>query len=127
MSHIEEQVIDLIQSRMETGKAKYGVGMDREDLTPIEWLRHFQAELLDGSIYAEKIIEILQMTIGQKLPGQDFAVGDRVEKAEGYLFPGIVKSAFKNEAGQWRYVVECTVKETKGMLHIYNAKQLKLV
>lgn len=112
---------------METGKAKYGVGMDRNDLTPIEWFKHFQAELLDGSIYAEKIIEILQMLMGHKLPGQDFAIGDRVEKVDGYLFPGIVKSAFKNESGQWRYVVECTVKETKGMLHIYNAKQLKPV
>ena len=127
MSHIEEQVIDLIRSRMETGKAKYGVGMDRDDLTPIEWFKHFQAELLDGSIYAEKIIEILQMLIKHKLLNQDFAVGDRVEKADGYLFPGVVVAAFKNTSGQWRYVVECTVPETKGMLHIYNAKQLKLV
>ena len=112
---------------METGKAKYGVGMDREDLTWSEWVQHLKEELLDAAIYAEKLQEIFKVIQGAKLPGQDFAMGDRVEKVDGYLFPGIVKSAFKNEAGQWRYVVECTVPETKGMLHIYNAKQLKPV
>jgi len=127
MSHIEESVIDLIRIRAEVGKAKYGVGMDRNDLDIVEWLRHFQAENLDSAIYAEKAIEMLLILQGFKLPDQDFAVGERVEKVEGYLYPGIVVAAFKNLSGKWRYVVECTVPETKGILHIYNAKQLRAI
>jgi hypothetical protein len=52
-------------------------------------------------------------------------VGDRVRKRKGYEWPGIVVSVFDTLAGQKRYVVECTVPEVAGALHIYNADQLE--
>jgi hypothetical protein len=61
------------------------------------------------------------MTTGQ------FKVGDRVEKVSGYKWPGVVVSAFDTLSGERRVVVECTVAEIAGALHIYNEKQLTLV
>jgi len=57
MSRIEEQVIDFLRSRAETGKRKYGVTMEREDLNFLQWLQHLQEELLDAAVYVEKLKE----------------------------------------------------------------------
>jgi hypothetical protein len=59
--------------------------------------------------------------------GRYFVVGDKVRKVKGYSWPGIVVSVFKTLGGQWRYVVECTVPEVAGALHIYNGEQLELL
>jgi hypothetical protein len=57
----------------------------------------------------------------------ELKVGDRVEKVSGYKWPGIVVSVFDTLAGERRVVVECTVPEIAGALHIYNEKQLMIV
>ena len=56
-----------------------------------------------------------------------FHVGQRVRKVRGYQWPGVVVAAFDNLDGDARYVVECTVDEVAGALHIYNADQLEAV
>lgn len=56
----------------------------------------------------------------------NFKVGDKVEKVSGYKWPGVVVSVFDTLAGDRRVVVECTVEEIKGALHIYNEQQLTL-
>jgi hypothetical protein len=56
-----------------------------------------------------------------------FKVGDKVEKVSGYKWPGVVVSTFDTLSGERRVVVECTVAEIAGALHIYNEKQLTLV
>jgi len=126
MTHIEEKVIQLIKSRAWAGKYKYGVGMDREDLTTFNWLQHLQEELLDAAIYVEKLKEMQRAQApAAKQPGQAFAEGDRVRKVKGYKFPGVVVAAFTTLEGNWRYVVQCTAEDTAGILHIYNAGQLE--
>ena len=57
---------------------------------------------------------------------QKFLIGDRVKKAKGYAFPGIVVSVFETLRGETRYVVECNVPAVAGILHIYNGDQLEL-
>lgn len=53
-------------------------------------------------------------------------VGDRVEKVNGYRFPGIVVSKFNKLDGKTeRFVVECTAPLVCGMLHIFNGNQLQ--
>jgi hypothetical protein len=54
-------------------------------------------------------------------------LGDRVEKVSGYKWPGIVISVFYTSELELRFVVECTVPEVKGALHIYNRNQLRRV
>ena len=50
-----EGVIDQFRTRAEAGKAKYGVTMDRGDLTTAQWLQHLQEELMDAVVYLEKV------------------------------------------------------------------------
>jgi hypothetical protein len=57
MSKIENIVIEKIKERAEVGQTKYGVTMERKDLSLGEWLIHLQEELLDASVYAQKIYE----------------------------------------------------------------------
>src|SRR6478752_2736364 len=51
-------------------------------------------------------------------------IGDKVQKTQGYPFPGEVRSVFWTRSGQRRYVVEATGQDYAGMLHIFNREQL---
>lgn len=53
------------------------------------------------------------------------AVGTPVEKASGYKWPGVVVANFITVGGKRRYVVECTVPDVAGALHIYSPNQIK--
>lgn len=52
---IEERVVAAIRERRNRGRLKYGVSMERTDLTLPQWLQHAQEEALDFCIYAEKL------------------------------------------------------------------------
>ena len=60
MSGIEEEVIAKIRERAEVGSQKYVTTMEREDLTFQEWLKHLQEEMMDGCVYLQKIINLLE-------------------------------------------------------------------
>ena len=50
-----------------------------------------------------------------------------MQKIKGYRFPGTVVAAFVTLKGRERYVVECSVPEVDGILHIYSAADLESV
>ena len=50
-----EKVITQLRDREEEGLRKYGVNTERTDLTSLEWLQHLQEELMDASVYIEKL------------------------------------------------------------------------
>jgi hypothetical protein len=52
---IVESVIEQFKQRSELGINKYGVTLDRDDLTMLEWLKHLQEELMDATLYIEKL------------------------------------------------------------------------
>jgi hypothetical protein len=52
---VVQAVINKFANRAKIGKEKYGVTMDRNDLEFWDWLNHFQEELMDGIVYAEKL------------------------------------------------------------------------
>ena len=54
-----------------------------------------------------------------------FERDDKVEKIKGYRWPGVVVAAFTTTRGDPRVVVECTVPEVEGALHIYHPDQLQ--
>lgn len=54
-----------------------------------------------------------------------FQIGDPVRKVKGYRWPGVVVAVFQTLEGQTRIVVECTVPEVAGALHIFNPEQLE--
>jgi hypothetical protein len=72
MSKIEDEVCKKIQARAEQAREKKpcpncghaelkydNKTMDRTDLSLVEWLTHHQEELMDASVYAEKLILIV--------------------------------------------------------------------
>jgi hypothetical protein len=54
---INESVVAKLRHRAERGSVKYGVTMDRNDLSEVEWLQHAQDEALDCAVYLEKLIQ----------------------------------------------------------------------
>lgn len=52
VSRTTAALIELLQRRDAAGRAKYGVTLDRDDLSLRDWLQHQAEELLDGAGYA---------------------------------------------------------------------------
>ena len=60
MSKVEDRVIKKISQRAEIGEKKYGVTMERDDLSLFDWLKHLQEELMDGAVYIEKLLQEIE-------------------------------------------------------------------
>lgn len=54
---IVESVREKLLQRSKAGLLKYGVGLDRTDLTRRDWFVHLQEELLDAANYVEVLIQ----------------------------------------------------------------------
>ena len=60
-----EKVITQLRDREEEGMRKYGVNTERKDLTTLQWLQHLQEELMDASVYIEKLKGEINTTLCQ--------------------------------------------------------------
>jgi hypothetical protein len=60
MSKIEDKVCKKIEERAKIGANKYNVTMERKDLSTQQWLVHLQEELMDASVYIEKLLDDIQ-------------------------------------------------------------------
>ena len=54
---IVEAVINQFKERSKVGINKYGVTLDRTDLSTLQWMIHFREELMDGLLYLERVIQ----------------------------------------------------------------------
>ncbi len=52
---IVDSIIDQFVERARMGKIKYGVDLDREDLSTLEWIEHAKQEHMDAILYLEKL------------------------------------------------------------------------
>lgn len=56
---VKDQVVLAVMAkfaqRSATGLKKYGVTLDREDLTIYDWINHAQEEAMDFTLYLERI------------------------------------------------------------------------
>jgi hypothetical protein len=68
MSEYENRVCKLIQDRAAMGLKKYGVGVDRTDLSPLQWLQHAQDEAMDLAIYLERMKDELKHRLARQQP-----------------------------------------------------------
>ena len=55
-----DRVIKKYEQRESVGLKKYGTTIDREDLTTEEWAIHLQEELMDATLYVQRLIEQIQ-------------------------------------------------------------------
>ena len=58
-----ESVVNKFSERSSRGIEKYGVTLERDDLSFIDWLRHLQEELMDATLYAEVLINRIEKSI----------------------------------------------------------------
>jgi hypothetical protein len=63
LDSIVTSVIDQFTARAKIGKKKYGVDLDRTDLSLLDWIEHAKQEHMDAILYLEKI--------KQELDGQE--------------------------------------------------------
>jgi hypothetical protein len=59
LDSIVTSVINQFLARSKKGKEKYGVDLDRTDLTLLEWIEHAKQEHMDAILYLEKIKQIV--------------------------------------------------------------------
>jgi hypothetical protein len=52
---IVKKVVDKFEERSKAGIEKYGKTLGRHDLTFIQWMQHLQEELMDATLYLEKL------------------------------------------------------------------------
>ena len=64
MDSVVRSIIEQFKTRSEFGEKKYGVNMDRDDLTFPDWVTHMKEELMDAILYLEKLEQIY----GEKAP-----------------------------------------------------------
>lgn len=57
---IVESIRQQLLERSNVGINKYGVTLDRNDLSLLEWLEHAKQEQMDSVLYLEKIIQELK-------------------------------------------------------------------
>jgi hypothetical protein len=56
---IVKKTIDELLLRAEKGKIKYGTNLDRTDLIDIEYLQHLKEEMMDGILYLNKFLNMI--------------------------------------------------------------------
>ena len=57
---IVDSVKEKYQGRSKTGIKKYNTTLDRNDLSKEDWLIHLQEELMDATLYIEKLIKLIK-------------------------------------------------------------------
>ena len=57
MDSVTKSVLDKYLDRAVAGKNKYGTDMDRNDLNVVQWLHHLQEEMMDATLYVEKLLQ----------------------------------------------------------------------
>jgi hypothetical protein len=58
LDSVVTSIINQFIERSEKGKAKYGVDLDRKDLSLLEWIEHAKQEHMYAILYLEKIKQI---------------------------------------------------------------------
>ena len=66
---IVEAIVQKFQQRSDVGQKKYGVTLDRKDLSTFDWIQHTQEELMDAILYLERLKrDVLEKTVKEKCP-----------------------------------------------------------
>ena len=50
-----QSVKEKFEQRSQTGIRKYNTTLERDDLNFLDWLNHLQEELMDATLYIEKL------------------------------------------------------------------------
>jgi len=87
---MEDKIVEKVKSkfteRSEKGIAKYGATLEREDLNLVDWLSHLQEELMDATLYIEKLKdELAQNPNGILIAKESWDKADKITH-EGFVY-----------------------------------------
>ena len=81
---IEDSIVKSVMAkfyeRSQTGLRKYGTTLDRNDLNTLEWLNHLQEELMDATLYVERLKQELRLTKMMSDDAKDGLYNDKQEE-----------------------------------------------
>jgi hypothetical protein len=75
---MKDSIVDLVvykyYERSKAGIKKYGTTLNDNDLTLQEWLTHLQEELMDATLYIEKLKSQTETTYDITIQGNQSAI-----------------------------------------------------
>jgi len=77
MDKIVSNVIWKYMERSKIGQDKYKTNLERTDLSTLEWINHLQEELMDATLYLERLKSELQDDRPSELDLEDKVEGRR--------------------------------------------------
>lgn len=86
--NVVENVISKFSSRSDVGVKKYGTTLEDNNLTLIEWLNHLQEELMDATLYIQKLKEELEAN--PKFPEGHIITKESWDNADKIIHDGFV-------------------------------------
>jgi hypothetical protein len=87
-----ERACKLIQGRANIGQVKYGVSIDRDDLTASDWAQHALEEMLDGAQYLIRLkdeMEALQKENAELKRNQKQSLTDEISLLKNIIKNGL--------------------------------------
>ncbi len=63
LDSIVSSVIEKYKDRANLGQTKYGTNLDRTDLNAKDWIEYLQQELMDATLYLEKLKQNFKKSI----------------------------------------------------------------
>lgn len=83
---IVEQVKEKFTERSQVGVTKYGTTLERGDLSLLDWLSHLQEELMDATLYIQKLKNDLdQHPNGVVIAKESWDNADKITH-EGFIY-----------------------------------------
>lgn len=102
MSELSKNTLALIEQlkdRDALGMRKYGVSLDRTDMTPLQWLQHLQEEMLDGAAYIEGLKQQFASLLANPSKSSNSANGP--SSLEGSTIQGMEWEISMFQFGRW--------------------------
>jgi hypothetical protein len=83
---IVEQVKEKFTERSQVGVTKYGTTLERGDLSLLDWLNHLQEELMDATLYIQKLKnDLAQHPNGVIIAKESWDNADKITH-EGFIY-----------------------------------------
>ena len=115
-------VMTKFYERSETGITKYGTTLDRDDLSHVEWLNHVQDELMDATLYLERLKRKIQDKLLADVIGEDSFSDTDSLSAVDWLIDKIETNRMFTEAGEYWNILksEAIRRERERIANAYN-------
>lgn len=96
MDNIQDKIVEEVKNKFDTrsalGISKYGTTLEGNDLPLLEWLNHIQEELMDATLYIEKLKSELQQN--PKFPDGHVITKESWDNADKITHDGYVYVKF---------------------------------